>query len=213
MIGHESNNVPEAARVTFKHARGCSRAGERHSFRGRLLAAVLTGIGVGLLPCSSPGNEAATPEASPNAPAAETIESSGEILGVRIGMTMKEARAKLTPLRDPEAPRDEREKFGTRAYWKLLETEYDWMMAWANAAGKITRLRAVVRPEKLKPFSEIGDLTRAVTITPNTAAWNVVRDGIAFRITALGNDGHAVRISMLAFDPSLPQPPQDEEPQ
>ena len=212
MIDQESNNLGEAARVELKHARGCSRAGDRPSLRLWLLTALATAIGAGLLPASSPQTDPATAEVSPDKPPPETIESSGEVLGVRIGMTMKEARAKLKPLRDPEAPRDEREKLGTRVYWKLLETEYEWMMAWANPEGKITRVRAVLRPEKLKPFSEIGDPTRAVTVTPNAIAWNVVRDGIAFRITALGNDGHAARISMLAFDPSLPQPPADEDP-
>ena len=154
----------------------------------------------------------ASPSPTPEKqPAAETIESSGEILGVRIGMTMKEVREKLNPLRDPAAPRDEREKFGTRAYWKLLETEYDWIMAWANREGKITRIRAVLRPESPKPFSEIGDLSRAVTNAPHAAAWNASRDHIHFRITAFGNEGRAVRISILAFDPSLPEPPQAED--
>jgi hypothetical protein len=154
---------------------------------------------------------AAAEVSSAAAAPAETIESSGEILGLRIGMTMKEAREKLKALRDPAAPRDEREKFGTRAYWKLLETDYDWIMAWANREGKITRLRAVFRPDQLKPFSEIGDLSRAVTNAPHAAAWNAARDHISYRITAFGKDGRAVRISILAFDPSLPEPPEPDD--
>ena len=163
---------------------------------------------------STPNRHAAEASPSPipeKQPAAETIESSGGILGVRIGMTMKEAREALKPLRDPAAPRDEREKFGTRAYWKLLETEYDWIVAWANRDGKITRIRAVLRPDSPKPFSEIGDLSRAVTNAPHAAAWNAVRDNIWFRVTAFGNEGRAVRISILAFDPSLPQPPPESD--
>ncbi len=152
-----------------------------------------------------------TPRADQPQPSAPTVEQSGEILGLRIGMTMKEAREKMNPLRDPEALRDEREKLGTRIYWKLLETEYDWVMAWANRDGKITRLRAVFRPDKPKPFSEIGDLSRAVTNAPHAAAWNATRDNIHFRITAFGTESRAVRISILAFDPTLPDPPETDD--
>jgi hypothetical protein len=156
--------------------------------------------------------EAPRVEQSPAA--ASTIEGTGEILGLRIGMPMKEAREKMNALRDPNAPRDEREKIGTRIYWKMLETEYDWVMAWANRDRKITRLRAVFRPEKPKPFSEIGDLSRAVTNAPHAAAWNAQRDNIHFRITAFGSEGRAVRVSILAFDPTLPDPPAtDDDPE
>ena len=154
--------------------------------------------------------EETPPEPQPE-PSPSTIEATGEILGLRIGMPMKEAREKMSALRDPNAPRDDREKLGTRIYWKLLETEYDWVMAWANREGKITRLRAVFRPEQLKPFSEIGDLSRAVTNAPHAAAWNAERDNIHFRITAFGKEGRAVRISMLAFDPTLPDRPEAED--
>ena len=155
------------------------------------------------------GEEA--PDKEQPQPSAATIEATGEILGLRIGMPMKEAREKMNALRDPEAPRDEREKLGTRIYWKLRETEFDWVMAWANRDGKITRLRAVFRPDKTKPFGEIGDLSRAVTNAPHVAAWNATRDHVHFRITAFGNEGRAVRISILAFDPTLPDPPETDD--
>lgn len=153
-----------------------------------------------------------TPPASKLAPAPEpSIESSGKILGVGIGTTMKEARERLNPLREKrDGPLDEKEKMGTRVYWKLVETEYDWVMAWANRDGKVTRLRAVLRPDKFKPFAEIGDLAKAVKSSPNMAVWDVVRETGSFRITALGADGRAVRISILAFDPNLPEPEDNE---
>ena len=190
--------------MTAKHARGYS---------WRLLVAAAVAVALPLTGKVRAAEPPAAEKSSPSpAPApAETIESSGEILGVRIGMTMKEAREKMNPLRDPDAPRDEREKLGTRIYWKLLETDYDWVMAWANRDRKFTRLRAVFRPEKLKPFSEIGDLSRAVTNVPHAAAWNAQRDNIHFRITAFGNEGRAVRISILAFDPTLPDQPETDD--
>ena len=203
------SRVSAPARVLLRHARGDTRrtATQRRCYNAALAAVLFVVL-------TSPDLRAgeASPSPSPEkAATAETIESSGAILGVRIGMTMKEARETLKPLRDPDAPRDEREKFGTRAYWKLLETEYEWIMAWANRDGKITRIRAVLRPDSPKPFSEIGDLSRAVTNAPHAAAWNAVRDNIWFRITAFGNEGRAVRISILAFDPSLPEPPPETD--
>lgn len=152
------------------------------------------------------------PPASKPPPAPEpSIESSGKILGVGIGTTMKEARESLNPLREKtDGPLDLKEKMGTRVYWKLVGTEYDWVMAWANRDGKITRLRAVLRPDKLKPFAEIGDIAKSVKNDANTAVWDVFREGGSFRITALGAEGRAVRISLLAFDPNLPEPEDNE---
>lgn len=152
------------------------------------------------------------PRASRLAPPPEpSIESSGKILGVGIGTPMKEARERLNPLREKTAgPLDVKEKMGTRVYWKLVETEYDWVMAWANRDGKVTRLRAVLRPDKLKPFAEIGDLAKSVKSGPNIAVWDVFRETGSFRITALGADGRAARISILAFDPNLPEPTDNE---
>lgn len=142
-----------------------------------------------------------------------TIAESGKILGVGIGMMLKEAREKLDPLRDPEAPRDEKEKYGTRAYWKLRETEFDWIMVWANRERKIVRIRAVLREDKRKPFAEVGDLAKATTRTATSAAWAGNGDAGPIQVSAIGSDEHAVRISILAFDPALPQPSESEEPE
>ena len=138
------------------------------------------------------------------------IVPSGKILGVGIGMTLKEAREKLDAVRDPDAPRDEKEKFGSRAYWKLRETEFDWIMVWANRDRKIVRIRAMLRPEKQKPFDEIGNVADA-TSGPNGAVWNISTANGPIRISAFGQNGAAARISILAFDPSLPAPPEAED--
>ena len=153
-----------------------------------------------------------SPPADKMPPAPEPlIQSSGKILGVGIGTPMKEARERLNPLREKtDGPLDVKEKMGTRVYWKLVETEYDWVIAWANRDGKIIRLRAVFRPDKLKPFAEIGDLATSVKSGPNMAVWDVVRETGSFRLTAAGEEGRAARISLLAFDPNLPEPDANE---
>ena len=136
------------------------------------------------------------------AAASETVESSGKILGIQIGSQIADARAMLDPLRIPSAePPDAKEKAAKRVYWKLNGTEFDWLIAWANSKGEITRLRANLRPGTTKPFAEIGDLSRATVDTPERAMWNVTRPGEpAFRLIAQGSDRRAVTFYMFALN-------------
>ena len=142
------------------------------------------------------------PIATDTAAGAETIESSGLILGIGIGMQMSEARGKLDPLRQPtDNEPDGKEQAGTRIYWKLNGTEYDWIMAWANKAGQITRVRANPRPDKPKPFAEVGDLSRAAAVQPQQAMWNVERPGgLSYRLVAQGDDRLARSVYMFALN-------------
>ena len=135
-------------------------------------------------------------------PALETIEASGEILGLAIGSPMQDARAKLDPLRVPAVyTPDLKETSGRRIYWKLKETEFDWIMAWGNAEGKITRLRAVYRADQKKPFREIGSLERAASVTAQTAKWNLRRPGGPhFRLIAQGAEQQAQTVYMFALE-------------
>ena len=132
----------------------------------------------------------------------ETVEVSGAILGVEIGMQISEARAKLDRLREPvELEPDAKERENKRVYWKLKETEYEWLIAWANSKGEVTRLRARLREGSEKRFSDIGDLTRAAVNTPEQAMWNVTAPGRpAFRLIAQGKDRRAVTFYMFALN-------------
>lgn len=151
-----------------------------------------------------------SPAAAPVQPATEreqvqppTIESSGEILGVAIGMPMDEARAKLDPLRAP-APAyqpDAKELRGRRILWRLKDTDYAWIMVWAGGDGTVTRVRATLRPEQTKPFSEIGDLTRAVAADSTSARWNLRRPaGPNYRLIVQGADERASSVYMFSLD-------------
>ncbi len=137
----------------------------------------------------------------------------GEILGLTIGTPIAEARAKLDPLRmAAESAPDEKARSGKRLYWKLRETNYDWVMAWANDDGRITRLRAVLRPDHAKPFSEIGDLRTAASANDRGAKWNLrQRDGTAFRLIAHGAAGRAQTVYMFVL-PRFNQEGDVEEP-
>ena len=132
----------------------------------------------------------------------ETIEASGTVLGIGIGTQIDEARAKLEPLREAvETPPDAKEQANKRIYWKLKETDYEWLIAWANSKGQITRLRARLREGSEKPFSEIGDLARAMINTPDQAMWNVTGGKRpAFRLIAQGKDRRAITFYMFALE-------------
>ncbi len=142
-----------------------------------------------------------TPAQSPPA-SGETIELSGLVLGVGIGMQMSEARASLDPLRAPgEHVPDVKEQAGKRVHWKLAGTEYDTIIVWANGAGTITRVRANPRAARLKPFAEIGDLSRATLNTPQQAVWTVTRpEQRSFRLIAQGDKHAANTLYMFALE-------------
>ena len=168
-----------------------------------LAAAVIVGCSLSLAWWQSRELEKpSAPVPQQAAATAATIESSGRILGIAIGMQISEARAKLDPLRVPSASApDAKEQAGKRIYWKLNGTEYDWIMAWANSKGEITRIRATLRPDNPKPFVEIGDLARAAVNTPEKAMWNVTRAGEpAVRLIAQGKDYRAATFYMFALN-------------
>jgi len=145
--------------------------------------------------------------------AAATIESSGRILGVAIGDTMESARATLDPLRARNAyPPDEKEQSGRRIYWKLENTDYEWIMAWALPGGRINRIRAVLRPDKLKRFDEIGDLRRALTVDDTTVRWNLRQEnGSMYRLVAQGLQQRANTVYMFSMDAPPEEPRADEK--
>ena len=145
----------------------------------------------------SPRVQSPAAEASPKP---RSIESTGRILGLAIGDTLESAREQLDPLRAPGSyPPDEKELQGRRIYWKLAGTDYDWIMAWADKQGKVTRVRAVLRAEHQKPFAEIGDLSAAITSDPQTVRWNLkTAAGSPYRLVAQGADGRAISVYMFS---------------
>ena len=131
----------------------------------------------------------------------QTIEASGEILGIAIGSAIQAAQKKFDPLRVPtDYTPDAKEISGRRILWRLRETEYEWIMTWAGGDGRITRVRALFRPENAKPFAEIGDLQRAAAVSANMAKWNLrLPGGPNFRLVAQGAERRAQSVYMFAL--------------
>jgi hypothetical protein len=132
------------------------------------------------------------------------IEETGTILDVKLFGSIEEAREKMAHLEiDKDATPAALEKWkrgGSRIAWRLAETEYLWIVAWADSEGKIERISASVRPEQKKPFKEIGDLSRAKVHNESMAMWIVERpDGSNYRLVAKGPKGQAVTIYMYSL--------------
>lgn len=137
----------------------------------------------------------------PRQPAAEAPRPGFAILGLTIGSSMQEARARLDPLRENVGyTPDEKERSGRRVYWKLKGTDYDWVMAWGDPQGRITRIRGVLREGKWLPFREIGGSEKAAALSPAAAKWNLrAADGTRFRMVAQGADEKAQTVYMFAL--------------
>ena len=132
------------------------------------------------------------------------IEETGSILDVKLFGSIEEAREKMAHLKiDKDATPAALEKWkrgGSRIAWRLAETEYLWIVAWADKDGKVERISASVRPEKKKPFTQIGDLSRAKVHNESMAMWIVERpDGSDYRLVAKGPEGQAVTIYMYSL--------------
>lgn len=139
-----------------------------------------------------------------SSPAPVLIEESGSILAVKLFGSIEEAREKLAHLKIAKdatpAAVEKWKRGGSRIAWRFAETEYLWIVAWADSKGEIQRISASVRPEKKKPFKEIGDLARAKVHNESMAMWIVERpDGSSYRLVAKGPGGQAVTIYMYSL--------------
>jgi hypothetical protein len=145
------------------------------------------------------------PTPSPT-PAPLPIEVTGSILGVTLFASLEQAREKMKAFKlESEAAasseKEEREA-GERMIWRLAETEYLWIVAWADKEGKVVKISASVRPEKKKPFLEIGDPGRAKVHNDSMAMW-VARhpDGTYYRVVAKGPAEQASSIYLYSLKP------------
>lgn len=147
----------------------------------------------------------ATPK--PTATPPPLIEVTGSILGVALFARLEEAREKMKAFKleegaAAESPQKEEREEGERMIWRLAETEYLWIVAWANKEGKVVKISASVRPEKKKPFREIGDLARAKVHDDSMAMW-IARDpdGTYYRVVAKGPAEQASSIYLYSLKP------------
>ena len=151
------------------------------------------------------GKKKSAAKASPSpSPAPQLIEVTGSILGVTLFSTLEEAREKMERYKLEQEPgsstETEEKEAGTRMAWRLVDTEYLWIVAWADKEGKVVKISAALRPDKKKPFREIGDLSRAKAHTDSMALWIPQHpNGTPYRVVAKGPAEEASSIYLYSL--------------
>jgi hypothetical protein len=170
----------------------------------RLLGAIVT-LALATSAVAAPKKKPAAKPKPSATPAPELIEVTGRILGVTIFASLEEAREKMKAFKleseaEPDSSEKEEREAGERMIWCLAETEYLWIVAWANKDGKVVKISASVRPEKKKPFREIGDLGRAKMHNESMAMWVAQHaDGTYYRVVAKGPAEEASTIYLYSL--------------
>lgn len=119
------------------------------------------------------------------------------ILGVSIGSTLEETRAKLSPL-GTGGGRDTRDG-GRKEAWTLKGTDYATLAFKTDGKGKVVWVSAFARPGKEIPFSKLGDLSKAARAADSQAIWNVETPQGGYRLVAKGPNGKASVVYLLSL--------------
>jgi hypothetical protein len=122
------------------------------------------------------------------------------ILGVKIGMSLDEACARLDGLGTREGQLTR--AGGRKEVWTLQKTEYQYLVVKTNANGRIIQISGFFRPAQGLPFEQLGQLAHAVGVTSSQSIWNVATTEGAYRLVAKGAGGKASVVYLL--DLSLP---------
>ncbi|CAN5432295.1 hypothetical protein BH20ACI3_BH20ACI3_35870 [soil metagenome] len=119
------------------------------------------------------------------------------ILGVSIGKTLEETRAKLTPL-GTGGGRDTRDG-GRKEAWTLKGTEYATLAFKTDGKGRVVWVSAFARPGKEIPFSKLGEPSKAARAADSQAIWNVETPEGGYRLVAKGANGKASVVYLLSL--------------
>ena len=137
--------------------------------------------------------------------AAETAKVITEILGLRVGDSLKQAHEKLDslcaadhpPTKEEEEPGDEGES-GHKVLWELAKSDYASVFVKADKDDRITYILGNLKPGREIPFTEIGQLEKAPIHTSSTVAWDVLRPGSPLmRVVGLGADERARSVTLF----------------
>lgn len=131
---------------------------------------------------------------------AQSSKESGvinSILGVSIGSTLEETRAKLGSL-GSGGGRDTRDG-GRKEAWTLKGTDYATVAFKTDGKGKVVWVSAFARPGKEILFSKLGDLSKGAA-SDSQAVWNVETPKGGYRLVAKGAKGKASVVYLLSLE-------------
>jgi hypothetical protein len=158
---------------------------------------------------------------------AMTVKVLSSVLGVHLGMSVKEAHAKLDRLSDPAHPpkeeaeeeegggnadikegkESEPENIPRKILWQLKTTDYYAIFVKSGEKGRLIYIQALLRPGKEIPFTKLGELKKAPIHDSRTVAWDVLRPKQPlFRVVGNGNDEKASAVTIFVVKrPDLPE--------
>ncbi len=118
--------------------------------------------------------------------------------GIGIGTTLEDARSLLVRI-GTGGGRDTRDG-GRKEAWTLKETDFATLAFKSNGSGRIVWISAFVRQGKEMPFSKLGDLAKATSVTKEQVIWNVGDQRGGYRVVAKGADGKASVVYLLSLE-------------
>ena len=136
------------------------------------------------------------------------------ILGVRVGSTLNEARARLRRFgsrgaeneleSEGRGERSEEREGGHKEAWKLRKGSFGYVVFQTDYQNRVIWVSGFVRPGREIPFSTLGDLTRAEGQSDSQVFWNVPNATGGYRLVAKGPSGKArvVYLFSLATPPT-----------
>ena len=127
----------------------------------------------------------------------EQFSAIDSLLGVNIGTSLDEARARLTQI-GTGGGRDTREG-GRKEAWTLKETDYATLAFKTDGKGKVSWVSAFVRPGKEIPFSKLGEPAKATRVSDSQAIWNIETPLGGYRLVAKGANGKASVVYLLSL--------------
>ena len=127
----------------------------------------------------------------------EQLSAIDSLLGINIGTSLDEARARLTLIGNGGG-RDTRDG-GRKEAWTLQGPDYATLAFKTDGKGKVSWVSAFARPGKEIPFSELGDLAKAASASDSQVIWNIETPQGGYRLVAKGVKGKAGVVYLLSL--------------
>lgn len=139
---------------------------------------------------------------SSSAAAAEKVKpAQTSLLGVRVGMTLDEARSLLDAAGTSDMPATpEIGSRGIKIAWMMPEGTFSNVALKADRKGRVVWVTGFVRPGNEVRFTELGELSTAARATDVEMIWNFRTPEGSRRVVAKGQGGKASVITIMSTE-------------
>jgi hypothetical protein len=129
---------------------------------------------------------------------AQTAGVRSEIFGVRLGDKIEDVRKRLDPL--GETGGSKTRDGGKKEAWVLKDVDYTSITLRSNAKGEVVWIGGFLRPGKEIPFSQLGDISKAVK-TDSDATWTIDSPNGKYQIVGKGDNQMARAVYLIRVRP------------